>query len=126
MAEGWTRDLRGGLFEVGSAGIEARGVDPRAVAVMAEAGVDISSQRSERLDEIGTEWDYVVTVCSHAEEACPAFPGRVLRLHVAFDDPPRLAAGARDEELALSHYRRVRDEIRGFVETLPGALDPGH
>ena len=92
---------------------------------MAEAGVDIRGQRSKRLDELDTAAiDVVVTVCDHANESCPVFPGRARRLHQTFDDPPRLAEDARDDEQALAHYRRVRDEIRAFVEGLPGVL-PG-
>jgi arsenate reductase len=86
--------------------------------------VDISGQRSKRVDEVtGISFDYVVTVCDHANEHCPFFPGKVKRLHVGFDDPPRLARSARSEEEALGHYRRVRDEIRRFVESLPAALE---
>jgi arsenate reductase (thioredoxin) len=118
MAEGWTRHLKGDRIEAYSAGIETHGLNPDAVRVMAEAGVDISGQRSKHVDEFrGVEFDYVVTVCGHAEEACPVFPGKARILHVGFDDPPRLAAGARMEEERLAPYRRVRDEIRAFVET---------
>jgi arsenate reductase len=91
---------------------------------MREAGVDISGHRSKHLQElIGIDFDAVVTVCDNANESCPVFPGKVHRLHVGFDDPPRLATGAATEEEALSHYRRVREEIRGFIETLPDSLD---
>jgi arsenate reductase len=124
MAEGWTRALKGGEIEACSAGIEARGLDPRAVAVMAEAGVDISGQRSTTLDGLGDlRFDVVVTVCADAHESCPVFPGRARVVHRGFDDPPRLAAGAATEAVALAHYRRVRDEIRAFVETLPAGLE---
>jgi arsenate reductase len=124
MAEGWTRALKGGEIEACSAGIEARGLDPRAVAVMAEAGVDISRQRSTTLDGLGDlRFDVVVTVCADAHESCPVFPGRARVVHRGFDDPPRLAAGAATEAEALAHYRRVRDEIRAFVETLPAGLE---
>ncbi len=123
MAEGWTRHLHADRFEVGSAGVEARGLDRRAVAVMAEAGVDISRQRSTRLEELGDrEFAYVVTVCDHAHAQCPAFPARTRVIHVGFDDPPHLARGAIDETQALVHYRRVRDEIRRFVAALPETL----
>src|SRR5205823_5117678 len=101
------------------------GMNPRAVRVMAEAGVDISGHRSKHVDELtnaGTEFDYVVTVCDHANETCPVFPGKTRVVHVGFDDPPALAKWAESEEEALGHYRRVRDEIRDFIETLPGAL----
>ncbi len=124
MAEGWTRHLKGDRIEAYSAGLEARGLDPRAIAVMAEAGVDISQQRSKHLKEVlSIPFDYVITVCDHARQSCPFFPGRAKRVHVGFADPPELARTARNEEEALAVYRRVRDEIRAFVETLSGALE---
>jgi arsenate reductase (thioredoxin) len=123
-AEGWARHLRGDVLEPYSAGIEARGLNACAVRVMAEAGVDIAGQRSKRLDELkGITFDCVVTLCDHAQEHCPVFPGRTKAVHVGFDDPPVLARGARTEDEALAHYRRVRDEIRAFVETLPESLN---
>jgi arsenate reductase len=124
MAEGWVRHLKGELIEPFSAGLENHGLDPLAVRAMAEAGVDISSHESKTLANLPpTDFDYVVTVCDHAHETCPIFPGRTKVIHVGFDDPPRLAAEAKNVEEALAHYRRVRDEIRAFVETLPGALN---
>ena len=124
MAEGWTRHLCGDRIEAYSAGIEAHGLNPDAVRVMAEAGVDISGQRSKLVGEVwGVEFDYVVTVCDNAREACPVFPGKAKVVHAGFDDPPRLAAGATSEEERLASYRRVRDAIRAFVETLPDALE---
>jgi arsenate reductase len=124
MAEGWARHLKAGTIEAYSAGIEAHGLNPDAVRVMAEAGVDISGQRSRLVGELrGVEFDYVVTVCGHAHESCPVFPGKTRVVHVGFDDPPRLAAGAKTEEERLAPYRRVRDEIRAFVETLPERLE---
>jgi len=123
MAEGWTRHLKNDLIEVWSAGVESHGLNPRAVKVMAEAGVDISHHASIRVDELmHFTFDHVVTVCDHASERCPVFPGQARITHRGFDDPPRLAVNARDEEEALSHYRRVRDEIKAFVETLPEIL----
>jgi arsenate reductase (thioredoxin) len=123
MAEGWARCLKGDQIEAYSAGIEARGLDPDAVRVMAEAGVDIFHQRSKRVAELrGMDFDYVVTVCGHAQESCPAFPAKAEVIHVDFDDPPRLAANAPTEAERLAPYRRVRDEIRAFVETLPTSL----
>ncbi len=123
MAEGWTRRLKGDLIEPYSAGVESHGLNPYAVKVMAEAGVDISYHRSKHLDQVrDIPFDCVVTVCDSANESCPVFPGNVKRLHVSFDDPPRLARNARTEEEALGYYRRVRDEIRAFVERLPEAL----
>jgi arsenate reductase len=126
MAEGWARQLKGGQVEAWSAGIETHGLNPRAVKVMAEAGVDISEHRSKDLDELaGVTFDYVVTVCGHAHETCPLFPGRAVVIHRGFDDPPALARDAATEEEALDHFRRVRDEIRAFVETLPESLTNG-
>jgi arsenate reductase len=124
MAEGWARHLKGDSIEPYSTGIEPRGLDPRAVKVMTEAGVDISGHRSKRVDELETiQFDYVVTVCDQAHELCPLFPGRTKVIHVGFDDPPGLAEQAESEQEALSHYRRVRDEIRQFVESLPESLE---
>jgi arsenate reductase (thioredoxin) len=124
MAEGWTRHLKGNVIEPYSAGIEPHGLDPKAAQVMAEAGVDISGHRSKHLDELkSVAFDYVVTVCDQAHESCPLFPGRTKVIHVGFDDPPRLAAQAENEQDALEHYRRVRDEIRRFVASLPESLE---
>jgi arsenate reductase len=123
MAEGWTRTLKGDTIEVRSAGIEARGLDRRAIAVMGEAGVDISRHRSTRVEELGgATFDYVVTVCDHASETCPLFPAGTALVHVGFDDPPALVPEEATEADALPVYRRVRDEIRAFVEQLPGNL----
>lgn len=124
MAEGWTRALKGDLFEAYSAGIETHGLNPAAVRVMAEAGVDISSHRSKHVREfLNAGIDYVVTVCDSAAEACPIFPGKAKIVHHSFQDPPALAKTAKTEEEALGHYRRVRDEIKAFVETLPRSLE---
>ncbi|MCA1906082.1 MAG: arsenate reductase ArsC [Desulfarculus sp.] len=124
MAEGLTNALRGAEFEAHSAGVEPKSVDPRAVKVMAEIGVDISGQTSKTIDPfVGQPWDWVVTLCDNARESCPLFPGVAKRVHKGFDDPPYLAAGAASEEEALGHYRRVRDEIRSMVERLPESLD---
>ena len=124
MAEGWARQLKGGQIEPYSAGIEAHGVNPRAVQVMAEAGVDIRAQRSRTIDQLErTDFDWVVTVCGAADERCPVLPGATRRLHHGFDDPPKLARDAKTEEDALAPYRRVRDEIRSFIETLPRQLE---
>lgn len=117
MAEGWTRQLWGDRIEPYSAGIEAHGLNPRAVQVMAEAGVDIAGHTSKLASDVAkVPFDLVVTVCGHADENCPAFLGRAAKVvHVGFDDPPQLAKTAGSEEETLSHYRRVRDEIRAFV-----------
>jgi arsenate reductase len=123
MAEGWARHLKGEVIDAYSAGIETHGLNPNAVKVMAEAGVNISGQRSKLVDELkGIAFDYVITVCDHAHEACPLFPGKTKVIHQGFDDPPRLARNAKTDEEALGQYRRVRDEIRAFVETLPEGI----
>ena len=126
MAEGFARALKSAEVEAWSAGVERHGLNPLAVQVMAEAGVDISGQSSKLVEELPTlEFDWVVTLCGHANENCPFFPGPVRRLHKGFDDPPTLAAGAATQEEALAPYRRVRDEIQAFVEGLPGSLTTG-
>lgn len=113
--------MKGGELEAYSAGIARHGLNPLAITVMAEAGVDISGQHSKVIDDLPiTHFDYVITLCGHANETCPVLPGK--KLHHGFDDPPRLAATARTAEEALAHYRRVRDEIRDFIITLPEAL----
>lgn len=124
MAEGWARALKAGSIEAFSAGTSPQGLNPLAVRAMAEAGVDISGQRSKAAADLaGVRFDCVVTVCDSAREACPVFPGAARTVHVGFDDPPRLARSARSDEEAMPHYRRVRDEIRRFVESLPEALN---
>ncbi len=123
MAEGWARKLKADRIDPYSAGIEAHGLNPHAIQVMAEAGVDISTHRSKHWGELwGVEFDYVITVCGHAHEHCPVLPGKPKTVHVAFDDPPKLAAEAQTEEERLAPYRRVRDEIRAFIENLPESL----
>lgn len=123
MAEGWARALRSDSIVPFSAGTEPHGMNPLAVRAMAEAGVDISGHESKRVDALtGITFDFVVTVCDSARESCPVFPGVSKVIHIGFDDPPRLAKGAMTDEDAMPHYRRVRDEIRRFVETLPQAL----
>jgi arsenate reductase len=129
MAEGWARHLKGDVLEAYSAGIETHGLNPHAVKVMAEAGVDISGHRSKKVDELdAVDFDYVVTVCGHAHETCPMWlKGKATVVHVGFDDPPalarELAARGATETAQLDCYRRVRDEIRAFVERLPGYLE---
>jgi arsenate reductase (thioredoxin) len=124
MAEGWARHLKGDVIEAYSAGIETHGLNPNAVKVMAEAGVDISGHKSQHIGEFKeVKLDVVVTVCGHAHETCPFFPGYCRVIHVGFDDPPKMARelakqGASEEE-QMDCYRKVRDEIRAFVETLP-------
>lgn len=124
MAEGWARHLHENIVEPYSAGVEVHGMNPHAVSVMAEAGVDISGHRSKHVDELAAvSFDCIVTVCDHARETCPFVPGNAERIHAGFDDPPRLAASIDDPEQKLDCYRRVRDEIRAFVARLPETLD---
>ena len=123
MAEGWTKKLKSDQIEAYSAGIETHGLNPNAVKVMAEAGVDISSHHSKLVGELPEiEFDYVITVCGHANESCPFFPGKTKVIHIGFDDPPKLAEQLHTEEEKLDCYRRVRDEIKEYVMTLPEAL----
>jgi arsenate reductase (thioredoxin) len=123
MAEGWAKHLVGDRIEAYSAGIEKHGMNPHALKVMAEAGVDMSRQWSKTLAELGpVRFDFVVTVCGHAHEHCPVFPGPTKVVHVGFDDPPKSTRDLPDGEAKLKIYRRVRDEIRAFVATLPDFL----
>ncbi len=123
MAEGWAHALKSDVVDAYSAGIETHGLNPYAVKVMAEAGVDISSQKSKLISDLPTlDFDYVITVCGNAHENCPVFPGRTRILHVGFEDPPRLAESCRSEEEKLICYRRVRDAIRTFIAQLPEVL----
>ena len=122
MAEGWARQLLAGSIEPFSAGTYKHGVDRRAIRVMQEAGVDISGQESKTVEELPhREFDAVVTLCDAANKSCPFFPGKFIRLHQGFDDPPRLADSLAEEQ-AMQIYRRVRDEIRDFVLELPHRL----
>jgi len=123
MAEVWTNELKGDQFEAYSAGVEPKQIDPGAVKAMAEAGIDISAQKPKDIDSLGDmKFDYVVTLCDNARESCPFFPARIRLLHRGFDDPPVLASGITDNEMAMEQYRRVRDEIRSFVEKMPEVL----
>ncbi|MEQ8211352.1 MAG: arsenate reductase ArsC [Lacipirellulaceae bacterium] len=127
MAEGWGRELLADRYQFYSAGIEAHGLNPNAVEVMRESGVDISGQRSQTLEEIDRELgleklNIVITVCGHADENCPVLPINCTKHHMPFDDPPKLAKEAATPEEAMSHYRRVRDEIREQVAKLPEIL----
>lgn len=117
------RALKADVIDAYSAGVDPHGMNAWAVRVMREAGVDITGQRSKHVNELkDVALDYVVTVCDHAHESCPLFAGKTKVVHVGFDDPPRLAKTAKSEEEVLSHYRRVRDEIRSFIQTLPESL----
>ena len=127
MAEGWTRHLKGEVIEAYSAGIETHGLNPHMVKVMAEVGVDVTSQKSENIrDFADTQLDVVVTVCGHAHETCPVFPANCKVVHSGFPDPPKMAKelaeqGASEDE-QLECYRKVRDEIKSYVESLPNSL----
>jgi arsenate reductase len=129
MAEGWAHALKSDVLEPYSAGIETHGLNPNAVKVMAEAGVDITGQKSENINDLlDIPFDVVITVCGHAHDNCPIFPGKATRVvHVGFDDPPALArdlaAQGIDSEGQLAAFRRVRDEIKAFVEQLPNNLE---
>ena len=117
MGEGWAKHFGGEAVDVYSAGVIRHGLDPKAVAVMAEAGIDISAQKSKLIDELPLDhFDFVITLCDHANEECPYFAGGGRRLHRAFDDPPFLAAKSASDEEGVAHYRRVRDEIKAFVQ----------
>ncbi|WP_419174705.1 arsenate reductase ArsC [Desulfosediminicola sp.] len=126
MAEGFARHLKSDRMNAFSAGIECHGLNENAVAVMAEKGVDISSHTSKVVEELGQiEFDYVVTVCGHANETCPMFRGDCKVIHVGFNDPPQMALAFEDKEQKLECYRKVRDEIEVFIKTLPDNL-PGY
>ena len=123
MAEGFARALKGDRIEPYSAGVVSQGLNRRAVQSMAAAGVDISNQRSKIVDSLlDIPFDYVVTVCSHAHETCPLFPGKSRIIHADFDDPPTLTKGWTDENAIARVYNRVRDQIRAYIQTLPDAL----
>ncbi len=127
MAEGFARHLEGDVIDAYSAGVQPHGLNPLAVQVMTEAGIDLSTHHSKHVDDLrAVAFDYVVTVCDHANETCPVFPGNAKRIHVGFDDPPQLAKNAKSPEEAISHYRRVRDQIKAFVQTLPDSLKRGN
>jgi len=120
MAEGFTRHFKGDQIEAHSAGVAPKGIDPRAVRAMAEVGIDISKQGSKSLDEVRhIEFDYVITLCDNAQKTCPTFPAKTRLMHMGFEDPPRLAENAKDEQEAMAFYRRIRDEIKAFVDKMP-------
>lgn len=126
MAEGWARHLKADVIEPYSAGVQPKGLNADAVEVMKEGGVDITGQTSKHVNDVlHVPFDYVVSVCGEALETCPVFPGKAKVLHVGFPDPPALAKNARTRQEALSHYRRVRDQIRDFVAGLPESLQSG-
>ncbi len=117
MAEGLLRHDANDTLEVFSAGTNPTHVRPEAIAVMKEAGIDISCQRSKSIDEFADQsFDYVLTVCDHARESCPIYPGHANRLHLSFDDPASVQ-GSADERLRA--FRRVRDDLRSYLRHLP-------
>ena len=123
MAEGWARQLKSDSIDAYSAGIETHGMNSYAIRALQEAGVDISSQQSTNVSDFdNVPFDYVITVCGHADEHCPVFHGDTTVVHKGFDDPPKLAANEETDEGKMQHYRRVRDEIKTYVETLPESL----
>ena len=125
MAEGFAKKYYDDKYNIYSAGIEKHGMNQRAMKVMSERGIDLSTHSSKMLDDIGpVVFDYVFTVCGHANENCPIFPGGKAKvIHIGFDDPPKLALGLTDEEEILGHYRRVRDEIETFAKKLETYLE---
>jgi arsenate reductase len=123
MAEAFTRHLINDRIDAYSAGIAPKAVDPRAIKVMSEIGIDISSQQSKSTNDMkDMEFDFVITLCDNAQKTCPTFPANTSLFHMGFDDPPKLAANSQNEKEALEHYRRVRDEIKIFVKQLPDTL----
>lgn len=123
MAEGFTQHLLKDKIDAYSAGINTKGIDPKATKVMAEVGIDISSQQSKSTNDLkDKEFDFVITLCDNAQKTCPTFPAKTSLFHMGFDDPPRLAENSKNEQEALAYYRRVRDEIKVFVEKLPDIL----
>jgi arsenate reductase len=122
MAEGWCRHYWGDEFEVFSAGTKKHGMNQRAIKVMEEIGINISSHYSKTVDELPIiKFDYVITVCDAANENCPYFPGGKV-IHIGFQDPPALTKELDNEEEILNIYRRVRDEIQISIKNLKDLL----
>lgn len=116
MAEGFAKRYLASQINAYSAGVDPHGMNPNAMAVMAEAGVPIDKQHSKHINDLyDIAFDTVVTVCGHADEACPVLPGKAKRLHHGFDDPPRLAAQASTPQEASNAYRIVRDQIEKYI-----------
>ncbi|MCW8885709.1 MAG: arsenate reductase ArsC [Motiliproteus sp.] len=123
MAEGWCRHVYGDRIQAYSAGLKAQGINPLAVKVMDESGVDISTQRSDDLDPYQQQqFDLVVTLCGHAHEHCPVVADSPL-IHQPFDDPPRMASELSDSEQQLNCYRQVRDEIQEWIGGLENLIN---
>lgn len=122
MAEGLLRHDAGDRFEVASAGTQPSRVRPEAITVMRELGIDISGQRAKAVDEFASQrFDYVLTVCDHAREICPVYPGHANRLHRGFEDPAAVEGG---HEERLAAFRRVRDEIRDYLRAFAATRKP--
>jgi arsenate reductase (thioredoxin) len=120
IAEGILRHVAPDRFEVQSAGIYASSVRPEAIEAMKEIGIDISKHRSKSVDEfVGQEFDYIITVCDHANESCPVFPGRAKRIHHGFEDPPPGSVG--DYNIRIAIFRQLRDQIRDWAEQFVAA-----
>ncbi len=120
IAEGWAKHLKSDVMEAYSAGVEPAQLSSRAVKIMAEAGVDISGHRSKHVDELtGIDFDYVVTVCDHARDTCPLFKGKAKRIHELFTDPSFMDGSEKEITAA---FRKLRDDIKAFVETMPESL----
>ena len=121
MAEGWASHLKSDCIEAFSAGVSPCKVNERAIAVMAEVGVDISGHTSNHLDEYSMlEFDYVITVCDNAREHCPLYPKKTKMIHHQFEDPSFVIG---TDEQVKAEFRRVRDEIRDFVAAMPQNLE---
>ncbi len=124
MAEGWAKFFHGSKYHFYSAGTEKHGLNQRVVVVMKECGVDIMSHYSKTVDDLkDVKFDFVFTVCGHAHENCPVFFGAPNIIHVGFEDPPKLSQNLTKEEEILLHYRRVRDEIKCFMENIEHYLE---
>ena len=120
IAEGWARHLKSDVVEAYSAGIRPIGVSSRAIKTMAEAGVDISTHTSKHIDDLGgVDFDYVVTLCDNAAQNCPVFPGKAKIIHKPFKDP-YFASGS--QEQVMAEFRKVREQIKVFIETIPDSL----
>lgn len=124
MAEGFGHALKSDKYDFYSAGIEKHGQNPKAIKVMAEVAVDISKQHSQLIEDLPTqEFDYVVTVCGHANEYCPYFPAKTKVIHIGFEDPPTLAKNLQNEQDILNCYREVRDKIKNVISNLENYLE---
>lgn len=123
MAEGWCKHFHHDQIDSYSAGVEVHGMNQRAIQVMQEAGVDLHGHHSKLVNDLlDKSFDFVITVCDHAHESCPVFPGKTKLIHVGFRDPPHLTKKLTDETKILNIYRGVRDEIRDFIISLPDFL----